>query len=371
MKKIVFLFLILSASIFSFSCNKKGKSSRVDLFSYVPADASLVMSLNTGQLREKIDWDYLNNSPAITIFKIALKDNIFSKYIFDGDATGVNFGGHIVIYSVIDSTKSEGKIYAIMPLLDKEKFETSIKELTKTETFTKNKEYTSCAGQGMLAGWTEDIVLMVITPDEQAEGSFLSAELDSAFDVKKPMPLDSKVFADFRKKNADINIWGDPKSIMKSMPVDLSRNPFKDTEGIYGLTFNKGDITIDFDAYPKDEKGKEILSKLMNRLPENNMIQHLPDAYTMLVQLSAEPTNVIDYAEEVTGKDVMEKLKNEIDSSLSKDDIAALVSKLEGDILISLGRINTENPSFVLTASVSGENLIESMSVLEIGRAHV
>lgn len=359
MKKTFLLYFLISC--FFFACKKENTSQQNILYTYVPADATVIANIQSGQLRKKIDWAYLNASPAMAFLKLSMKDNMLLKYIFNGDATGIDFDKEVLLYAKVDTSAGEAKTFAVMPMKDKSKFEATIKELTKTEKFSQSSNYSFCTGPGMIAGWTDEIALIVWMPQENADGAFLAADLESAFTKNNPMPKDDKVFADFMTKKADINICGDQRFVSRVMPEGAGSKIFQNTKGIYSISFNKGDVTIDCDVYPQDAKGKEMLAGVLNRKPENNMTQYLPDAYTMLMQVSTEPDKVLDYINIVAGKDVLEEIKNEIDSNLTKEDIAAILNKLEGDVIVSTGNMQADEPDFILSVSTKENNVMEAV----------
>lgn len=359
MKKTFLLFLL--ASCFFFACKKENTSQQNTLYTYVPADATVIANIQSGQLRKKIDWAYLNASPAMAFLKLSMKDNMFVKYILNGDATGIDFDEEVILYAKVDTSAGETKTFAVMVMKDKNKFEATIKELTKTASFSQNSNYSFCTGPGMIAGWTDEIALMVWMPQENADGAFLAADLESAFAKNNPMPKDDKMFTDFMTKKADINICGDQRFVSRVMPEGAGSKLFQNTKGIYSINFNKGDVTIDCDVYPQDAKGKEMLADILNRKPENNMTQYLPDAYTMLMQVSTEPDKVLDYISIVSGKDVLEEITNEIDSNLTKEDIAIVLNKLEGDVLVSTDNMQADEPDFILSVSTKENNVLEAV----------
>lgn len=364
------LLALILVSFLIISCSKKENiSGSSALFDYVPENAGVVVNINTGQMRKKIDWDYINGNPMLAFLKLSMKDNILIKFFNDAESTGLNFNNEVICYSIPD-TAAGGKnlIYSIVQLQDKKKFEEMIRSFTKTETFITNKNYTACPGKGMMAGWDKEVLIIVQSPAEmKTDGSYLAPYLEKAFSVSQKLTDHKGIFADMVSSTADIDIWTDSGSLMQYIPGKKDTLTGLDASMLYAINFNKGDISIDVTTNPKDATGVDIMKKVFNRTPQNDLLQYLPDNYSVLMHVSADPNDVINGLQMLTGKNILDHMRNHLDSSLSDARIAEIVDQVEGDGMFTVNNLSPKSnyhPDFTLVFNVKTDSALQMFTAV-------
>ncbi|MBC8048469.1 MAG: DUF4836 family protein [Fimbriimonadaceae bacterium] len=364
MKKIFRVAGIAICFMVLYSCKKNETGKVSELFNYIPANASIVVNINTGQLRKKIDWDYLNANPMIALLKMGMQDNILSKYISNADATGINFDSEILLYTIVDSTNGNAMVYSVMELKDKKKFEEMIKAFTKTETFTNENNFTSCSGKGMIAGWSNDIVIMINNPDEMnADGTYLNTYLQSAFSIQQSLIDKDAAFKDIMMQTSDMDIWADTKFVMNYFMGTNKNMVTQKTDMFYSVNFNKGDIAVTVQTKPEDAKGKEILEKMFNYKSKENLMMYLPNDYDMVLHAGTKPADFISAMQELTGKNLIAEIKKGMDSTITEAEVQKLIDQVGGEGIVAIKNKNTgeynSDPDVVAILNVNTDTALQ------------
>lgn len=351
------------------SCSKKENiPDSSALFDRVPANASVVVNINTGSLRKKIDWGYINANPMLAFLKLSMKDNILVKYFNDAESTGIDFDGEAICYVIADTTsKGNNVIYTLMKLKDEKKFEDMIKTFTKTEKLIISSPYKSCAGKGMIAGWQDDILIMVQSMNEMnTDGGYMQPLLDNAFNIKTNLAANNPAFKELSSLGSDIDIWTNSASFMRYMGKADGSVSLK-ADMLYSVNFNKGDITADIATSPEDAAGRDVHTKIFGRAPKTDMLGYLPDYFTMVMHMSVEPQEAIKGLEMLTGENIIEKLRSEMDSSTTDEDIMRVLSQLNGEGVIASGSMavgEMKKPAFVSAFSVKSDSALQMITGL-------
>jgi len=312
-------FLLAAAIAFS-ACTSVPDHAR-----YIPADALVVIGVNTKQMSREIAWNAIAGSKILDELN---KDNE-KQAAKELDHSGIDWMSTSYAYV---KTDPDGKniVAAVLPLENKAEWETFIKKQFAGISFKQANGRTDARlDLKLYAGWTDRVlIVMSVIPayDRQEEdmGSMIAAAkaageangdttvitedfadsvmtaqsakpavpetsmpvmMDSAFAITKEHSiLQDKRFTKLEKQGHDITMWVNYEHMMdrymgnsmaKTMGLSLSNTLWKGSAMASGIDFRKGKITADMLYYTSGEL-KEISRELSGENADRDMIDRLP-----------------------------------------------------------------------------------------------
>lgn len=215
-------FIILSLVVFSMaSCGKSGDASGVaDVSNSIPANATGVLLINTGQLVAKADMASLKQTE---FFKEWLKEiekeaPEMLPFAKDPEAAGINLAGNMALYFAVPDDYNKTKtaeMAFLMPIGDKVKLEAMIKAALKNEPEAK-----AVAKDGYSITKIEEAFMI------QGEKLFIITNFDDDAKIKnliKPTGENIKSNASFAKhlkEGKDVMFWMGADPIAKAVLSD-------------------------------------------------------------------------------------------------------------------------------------------------------
>lgn len=354
----IFTLCLICQLFFMSSCkNKEAVTDEAGLINYVPENAALVTCINSGSLRNKIDWDLINSSPTINLLKLGMKDNILLKFFNDADETGLNFDSEMYAYMLADTINNDPSAQLIIEIKDVSKFEKMIQEFSKN-TLSKSSDFTHCAGKGFIAGWKNEILIMVFSATGMdADGAHLLPKLEQAFNIQTTILQSHPLLKNQFANTNDLEVWTNSSTANRLLEKRIVTEKKFEGELFYQLNFNKGAVDMNLILSPAEQEIKSALQEITNRSPQFDFIKMLPDSVFSIVQLSIEPSKFYASLDKLTegGK---EEFKQTIDSTLTEEEMQTLLKQFTGDAMISASK--KDDNGFVAILQTTNEKSLET-----------
>lgn len=153
---------------------------------YIPADASVVIGLNTNGLGKKVAWSAITGSKILDELKESAKDAKGKEALNDIEQSGIDFGSTIYFYAKPDKRfDNEMRMSIVAPIDDAKKWESYIKKVFPAAGISKVKERSEAMLDGKAyAAWTDDVLMISNT-----------AVLESAPAIQAPATVDTAMAA--------------------------------------------------------------------------------------------------------------------------------------------------------------------------------
>lgn len=223
MKKLLLVIPILSGLLLA-SCSKKTP----EFVKSIPDDAIAVVSIQPMKVYTKGKLNSLD------YLKEKVKDEIWGQILDNPLSTGMTLDQYVYLFA---SMEEEAPLIGFVAgMRDASKFEKILRKIDEegdlNATNTDLYQYIRPDEEGIIA-WNDDQVIVLATPDEEFETSFLTSRLDWMFSPVKEESIVSLVdFNKFMGKMKDINMWVSSedmqkvlkkfaKSKSKDLPVDI------------------------------------------------------------------------------------------------------------------------------------------------------
>jgi len=308
--------LLLVATLFS-ACTSVPDHAR-----YVPADALMVMGVNTKQMSKEIAWSAITGSDILDNLKKENEKDAVKQL----DQAGINWMSTLYAYVKAGKGLDDNTIFAgVLPLKNKSEWETFVKKQFPQAAFKQANGRTEASLDAKVyAGWNDKVLIVmnaiqtpagitekiqmddvavntddstnVVVNDSGAVAAApvvvpgfhnvdMTVAMDSAFAVTKDHSIlqDSR-FTKLEKQGHDITMWVNYEIMMnrymgdamtKNMGLSLSNTLWKGSAMASGIDFRKGKVTADMQYYTSEEM-KEICRELGSKNADKEMIDRLP-----------------------------------------------------------------------------------------------
>ncbi|MBL7682486.1 MAG: DUF4836 family protein [Flavipsychrobacter sp.] len=300
------LFIVIC---FLSACNKTPEH-----VNYIPKDASLVIGVNTAGLGKKIAWDALWGSKLLEEMQERMDKKDVMK---DMGNSGIKAMATYYLYLKTDKRFDGGnKVTAVLPVDDVAKWEAYLKKVAPEAVIKTQKERKEALlTDGMYAGWTKDVLIIMNTIYPSMEGVYeqlgnataenydslvneltkmrkpdealMAIEMDKAFTKSSENAVSAKEsFMKLEKEGHDITMWlnyetlsGDYMNPAMTGGLALSSTLWKDAAMAAGFDFEDGKIAGQMKYYMskelqtvfKDFGNKNVDKELIDRLPAERL----------------------------------------------------------------------------------------------------
>jgi hypothetical protein len=306
--KISTIAAICFAIVFFAACKKP--SSQLAL--YVPADASVVLTIDIKTLTDKITSSGLSIDSLTNLFSNPIGES--SLNWSDIKNSGISLDKPVYVFFKEMNTVQMGNVR-------NSAFMAEVNNTQKLEAFLKNKKpgknilsadkYRYIAlGDDYVAGWTDKILIVSqVTGGNEAPGNYGTGEgtlsqqlLTTLFTQKKPASIaDADGFEDMLAKPGDVHFYTNntPGIAMDKIPGLSAVQPLiKDSYTAGVVNFEKGKVTASVLTHYSKELAN-MLDKYPSKKINTDMISNYPDTLTGFVILSFNTgiiTDLLHYA---------------------------------------------------------------------------
>lgn len=206
MKRLTIVITILTGVLLA-SCSKKTP----EFVKSIPDDAIAVVSIQPMKVYTK------GKLSSLDYLKEKVKDEIWGQILENPLSTGMTLDQYVYLFA---SMEEEAPLIGFVAgLRDEAKFEKILRKIDEEDelnaTKTDHYQYIRPDQEGIIA-WNEDQVIILASPDEEFETSFLTSRLDWMFNPVKEESIVSLVdFNKFMGKMKDINMWVSSEDMQK------------------------------------------------------------------------------------------------------------------------------------------------------------
>ncbi len=405
MKALYRLSLFVWITLFLFSaCKKKGP----DQTKFIPKNASLVLSVNTGSLKDKLK----QNEPALEniLRNMTGSDTAIGRGKQEWEAlmnAGINLEESIYLWIKENERGSENRNTGMQPIMsvvavlkDQDKFESYVKSKIPGAGIKKEKNYSYVLKDGeTLVAWGKDIVLLLsqrdgfnsnraydsiavnfappLSPKSSVSGN-LAAVAEAVFNQKESESISTITeFADLAQQKADVTLWiNSGEGIQNfSFPLPKVKELAENNFTAATLQFEEGKIVVNSKSYAgkalknilKEYAGPEVNFNLIQKYPSNNVNGFMvfafnPQIFAAIVRYMEVGALADSYLTRFMQQDFT------LQQALSafKGDIAVVVSdvapaNLNGAPAQGLQRGNAPSGKMILTATVGDATQLNKM----------
>lgn len=339
------IWILLIPVIVLSSCGKKK-----DAFRYMPAESQFVVSLNVGQMSEKMNFNAIRNETGLGMIGMMLSGQGIPNFINDRSVVGLNFEKPGYMYGFPQAGK--GLQFAVLfPVEDAEKLETFLSKIDKS--FKPEKEGGITGGELAFGqvGWTDKWMIATFSPSEMMPDEMRSVH--DLFNLGGSASLSKSPQAEkMAASSKDIHLWVDltkVDSMGEAHGIDLGNElalegsiEFLDGEALMEITLHGDEATTDKWATLFGDGNAASLAKY---LPKSGV-------QPAVLGVSLNPENMVTWMEE---SGIMASMVDEAESSHKAlmQMVASQMSKaLSGEILIAATKFPDEQPQI--------EDLIDS-----------
>ncbi|WP_162902826.1 DUF4836 family protein [Taibaiella koreensis] len=355
----------LCLMVFLASCSKKDDSTR-----YIPKDAIGVISINTGQLVQKVGLSMLSGSPML---KEMTRGAGGDTAHFDLEKTGLQYLTTVYAYAVPDMRlPSKSRFQVLLPLKDAEKFRAFLKEQFKeAKITTKDKFSFATLNPNICVGWDKETAIVAATTAQREwtedgtmkpaadNSTLLTEEIEKTFGLQKDQSLlTNDKFTALMKAGHDIGVWMNYEALTNAMPQEelgqagtvlaSQKKLIKDAFLAGGIDFEKGKITGDA-RYYFNPSVKGIASALEVKSVNNDLLGKVPGSQmNLMLSHHFNPQGIRALVDTIGMLPLATTALKEI--NLSFDDI---LNAFSGDFLLAFTdfKVTTESESYTLAGS--------------------
>lgn len=342
------------------SCERAGKTKAGSLFDYVPPEAGVVMHIETGRLREKIDWNAAHANIFYNMLLMEAKEPLLKYMVHHPDSSALDLGRDAVLFYGDNDKNNPGDVLCGLFWLQSEsKMRKLIHAEGKNLQITKDKNYAWVSDGHFAMGWNKSVALVVEaqkTHAEQVLARVFGMPPDSSLTVT------DKGFEAFRDNDDDINVWISSEDVNP----EAQAQPLLDDELSLGLDFNKGNVTLNTMAYAMDDTSAHALRALFGKSGTGAFSMLLPDKTEAFVSLHVDPGMLQHFLSDVADIDLASILGDFMRAHGIQADAAAWLRALGGDMLIASPGFPAANdqedlsPDYAMAFSVKSDSFLDA-----------
>jgi Domain of unknown function (DUF4836) len=304
------LFWISIISFLVLSCSKK----EINVFEFIPENATAVVTVNPGSLYEKGRIDELNS-----LENQMGGDSIFKALIENPEISGINIKAYSAIFMF-----GEGSQYISMisPVEDEKALGNFIKNLEKEMDipfeYSKDKGFNFASAGSSSLVWNESVFIVMSMKNGFSNVSLNEKIIEIANLEKEQTVLLDKDFNNFVAKQKDINLWINSSNVPQLKVMGGVLNMFG------GIKNNYGQMYLDF---------QDGFMSLTTNLRFNHDIKATIDKYNFL-----DKNAIKELLEYIPSKDLFFVAN----TSISPDKLNSLLKFINDDYDQSMNEIEKE-----------------------------
>lgn len=366
MKKSLFPHLALMAVLMVFvsACSKKSEYTNV-----IPANATVVASINMKSLADKAGLNDKENKEAKQKLIDALKDGMnaatfqqVEMILKDSQKSGIDISAPIYIFnsesfpysSAVAKVINEDDLHTALETLEKEKI---CQPINSSDGY----QFTQMGNQVFIAYTPSTLMLINYKGATQLEKikQGLPALLKQ---TNENSIVSTSAFKKMQKANGDIDILFTPGSLMgaysKQFNFDMPQTfDMKSCQVLANISFEKGKISMKYNFVTESPELQAMLDKQMkaSRPIENTYLKNFPKSTLMLISGGVNGEEVYNLLSENE-----EFQKN---FSIAKaNEVKELFGTFQKDITLGLINVTMNNaPTFLLYANVKSATPVQML----------
>ena len=343
-------------------------SKTVEYTNIIPADATVVTSINLKSLASKAGLNDKENEAAKQKVLEALKSGMnaatfqqLEKVMNNPSESGIDVEAPVYVFTspsfpystAVAKIKSEDDLHASLEIMVKEQICQPINEAAGYSFTTMNG--------GLVAFNNSAVMLISVKGTSQIEKAkagitnLLQQTADNSI-------AKSGAFQKMEKQKSDINFFASmaaiptpyQEQVSMGLPAEVKA---EDITIIAGLNFEKGRITLKTENYTENEAVKALMKKQLEAFGKanNTFVKYFPASTLMFVNLGVKGEGLYNLLSE------NKEFRNTV--SISKaDEVKELFSSFNGDISAGLINVTMNSaPTFIVYADVKNGNALEAL----------
>jgi hypothetical protein len=346
--------------VFLAACSKTSEYTNV-----IPADASVVASINLKSLASKAGLDDKENEAAKQKVLEALKSGMnaatfqqLEKVMKNPGESGIDVESPFYVFSsssfpyptVVGKVNNEDNLHASLDVMAKEQICQPISEADGYSFTTMN---------GGLLAFNNSTVLIVnvsgTTQTEKANTNLLKQTTDNSI-------VKSGAFQKMEKQKSDINFLASMEAIPATYRNQISMGlptevKAEDITLVGGLNFEKGKIALKTENYTENEAVKALIKKQMESFGKanNTFVKYFPSSTLMFFNVGVKGEGLYNLLSE------NKEFRNTV-SIAKADEVKELFGSFNGDISAGLINVTMNSaPTFMMYADVKNGNALETI----------
>lgn len=350
------LLLVLVLTIVLFSCKKRQSAS--DYTNVIPANAAMVVSIDTWSMLEKggvTAGDRAEFSAKVLDQTTGLNNevkDIISAIITDPTKLGLSDNERLYIFTMQNLETAA----VLASVSDRDAIVKTLQTLRKDvvcSEVTKGELYDWCViADKILFSFNNSSLLMVENNDKS------KAVVDSLFTLKADQSINSnEAYVKMSKQECDIeymllydNLYKTAMEYTSGMRMTNSLDNFKDMYMFGSFNFEKGRLAVSANLFSSN-------SKTLKQLDENSaMISKIGTEF--LKKLPAK--SMMYSAFNINGQLFMDKLiENKEIADMVNDEYRNAIESIDGGLAIDMIGIEAQNPLFAAYVKVKNDALLQ------------
>ncbi len=363
-KKMISRLSVLAVLIvFLTACSKTSEYTNV-----IPADASVVASINLKSLAGKAGLDDKENEAAKQKVLEALKSGMnaatfqqVEKVMKNPSESGIDVESPFYVFSsssfpypaIVGKVNNEDNLHASLDVMTKEQICQPVSEADGYSFTTMN---------GSLLAFNNSTIMLVTVngtsqTDKAKEGitALMKQTADNSI-------VKSGAFQKMEKQKSDVNFFASMEAIpatyrsQASMGLPAEVKP-EDITLVGGMNFEKGKIALKSENYTENDAVKALLKKQMESFGKTNgtFVKYFPASTLMFFNVGIKGERFYNLLSE------NKEFRNTI-SIAKADEVKELFSSFNGDISAGLINVTMNSaPTFMLYAEVKNGNALETL----------
>ena len=363
-KKMISRLSVLAVLIvFLAACSKTSEYTNV-----IPADASVVASINLKSLASKAGLDDKENEAAKQKILEALKSGMnaatfqqLEKIMKNPSESGIDVESPVYVFSsssfpyptIVGKVSNEDNLHASLDVMAKEQICQPVSEAD---------EYSFTTTNGDLLVFNNLTVMIIdvngASQTEKAKEGIVTLMKQTA----ENSIAKSGAFQKIAKQKSDINFFASMSAIPStyrsqiSMGLPSEIKP-EDITIVGGLNFEKGKIALKTENYTENDAVKALLKKQMESFGKTSgtFVKYFPASTLMFVNMGVKGEGLYNLLSE----------NQEFRSTVSiakADEVKELFSSFNGDISAGLINVTMNSaPTFLAYADVKNGNALEAL----------
>ena len=340
--------ILLIPVILISSCGKKK-----DAFRYMPADTQFVVSLNVGQMSEKMNFNAIRDETGIGMLSMMLSAQGIPNFIADRSVVGLDFEKPGYMFGFPQAGKGL-QFTVLFPVKDADKLETFLTKIDKS--FKPEKDGGVTGGEMAFGqvGWTSKWMIATGSPSDMMADEMRSVH--DLFNLGGSASLSGSPQAEkMTASSKDIHFWVDlakMDSMGEARGIDLGSGLA--LEGSVEFLDGEADMEITLHG---DEATTNKWATLFGDGNAASLAKYLPKSgeQPAVMGLSLDPGNIVTWLKD-TG--IMASMTDETDNQHKQliQMVASQMSKaLTGEILIAITDFPTAQPDLesILDSNIS------------------
>jgi glycosyltransferase involved in cell wall biosynthesis len=349
--------------VFLAACSKTSEYTNV-----IPADASVVASINLKSLASKAGLDDKENEAAKQKVLEALKSGMnaatfqqLEKVMKNPGESGIDVESPFYVFSsssfpyptVVGKVNNEDNLHASLDVMAKEQICQPISEADGYSFTTMNG--------GLLAFNNSTVLIVNVSGTTQTEKAkeaitnLLKQTADNSI-------VKSGAFQKMEKQKSDINFLASMEAIPATYRNQISMGlptevKAEDITLVGGLNFEKGKIALKTENYTENEAVKALIKKQMESFGKanNTFVKYFPSSTLMFFNVGVKGEGLYNLLSE------NKEFRNTV-SIAKADEVKELFGSFNGDISAGLINVTMNSaPTFMMYADVKNGNALETI----------